>query len=223
MKSFLIETWLIIEVCFDFKNGQVITNPVTVESLDDLAWCEDPVVQFASVARLTTKVKGQGILLQILSEDKWKKRNWHLNIFGTGPDKEYLEELMKFYELTDKVTFHGFSDGIRNGIWKDNHVLLMPSYMEGCPISLYDAMLCNRVAVVSDVGGSGEIVEDNISGFIASCPSPIHFGEAMERLWERKGELKEIGNLAKKRALEYINFSPEKNIVNEILECFDNR
>ena len=60
-------------------------------------------------------------------------------------------------------------------------------------------MLSGRVAIVTDVGGNGEVVEDDVSGFLASAPTEDALDEAMERAWQRRAEWREIGERAAAR------------------------
>ena len=44
---------------------------------------------------------------------------------------------------------------------------MMCSAAEGKPLALTEAMVCGRPAVVTDVGGNAELIEDGITGFVA--------------------------------------------------------
>ncbi|WP_432207238.1 glycosyltransferase, partial [Hymenobacter defluvii] len=61
----------------------------------------------ACVARLDCAFKGQDILLQVLSMAPWTGREYHLRLYGSGPHLEYLQSLIKMYNLQDKVTIEG--------------------------------------------------------------------------------------------------------------------
>lgn len=183
------------QYCYDFNNGAVIHNPVNLPVREALPWLENEVLQFASVARLDNTVKGQGVLLQILASEPWRSRHWTLSFWGKGKDEKYLRELTAFYQLEHKVIFAGYAPHVKE-IWQQHHVLLMPSTIEGMPLALIECMTCGRPAVVSDVGGNSEIIEDNITGFISEAPSPASFGRAMERMWEQQQRLREMGKEA---------------------------
>ena len=57
-------------------------------------------------------------------------------------------------------------------------------------------MLFGWSAIVTNAGGSAEIVEDIITGFIANAPTAEAFYEALERAWTRHHEWEQIGNRA---------------------------
>ncbi|MDI3521540.1 MAG: hypothetical protein PWR04_1528 [Anaerophaga sp.] len=178
---------------YSFPNGGIIRNPVNMPETGILPWPGEETIQMACVGRLDAPVKGHPILFQALSQPQWIQRNWHLNIYGTGPDEPYFKHLVKAFGIEKKVTFHGFTNDIRNDIWAKNHLLVMPSYYEGLPIALVEAMLCGRTAVVTNVGGNAEVLKDNDTGFIAEGVHLSSFSNAMERAWERKEEWKEMG------------------------------
>lgn len=188
-----------------FPNGDIIKNPVNMSETGVLPWPPDETLQMACVGRLQASVKGHPLLFQTLAKPEWRERKWHLNIFGTGPDEEYYKYLVRSFGISEKVTFHGFTNDIRKDIWTNNHILVMPSYYEGLPIALVEAMLCGRTAVVTNVGGNAEVLKDNETGFIADGVHLSSFSHAMERAWERKEEWKEMGEKSYAEATKYIS------------------
>lgn len=181
---------------YSFPNGEIIVNPVNMDEIGVLPWFSTETVQMAIVGRLDAKVKGHAILLQVLSDKKWKNRSWHLNVYGVGEDLQYFQHLANSFEIQDRVTFHGFTNDIRNDIWAKNHILVMPSYYEGMPISLVEAMLSGRTAVATDVGGNAEIIEDGVTGFISYGVNRGAFDKALETAWQQRDEWKEMGGKA---------------------------
>ena len=206
------------QLCSELSNAFVINNPLTFKDLSEVEMPSYDVIKFAMVARLDAYVKGHPILLKILSDEKWKDRNWELNIYGEGPDRKYIKSLIDFYKLQDRVKMIGQVSDIKNDIWKNNHVLLMPSQYEGCPISLYDAAICERTSIVSNVGGNAEFVIENENGYIAEAPSVKSFGDAMEKLWQNKDRINELSINARNRALSILDLKPELTVIHKINE-----
>ena len=183
----------------------IVRNPVNLSSVDLVTYPANETIQMAMVANLITEHKGQDIVLQILASSHWKERNCHLNIYGTGKDEAYLKHLVHELGLTDKVSFYGKVNDIRL-LWASNHILLMPSHMEGMPLALVEAMLCGRTAVVTDVGGNKEWMDDTINGFIASAATVPAFETALHRAFSRREEWQQMGVLAHQKAME--NYDP---------------
>lgn len=187
-------------------NGVQISNPVNLESTDAVKY---PVVvedyHLAVVARLDVSFKGHDILLELLSMPKWRNLNWKLNLYGEGPDRKYIEELILFYNLNEKVFLHGNKSNIRE-IWEENHILFLPSYAEGTPLSLIEAMVCARTAIVTNVGGNADLVEDCANGFVANFPNVESLDRAFTIAWEQRENWSLIGAKARKGVIEKINF-----------------
>lgn len=189
------------QIQFGFENSGLIRNPVNMKDKSLIFFPKSERIEFAVVGRLFAKVKGQDRLLQVLSDSFWLEKNWHLNLYGKGKDENLLRALVSFFNLKDRVTFHGHVQDIRQDIWVKNHILLMPSLYEGLPVSLIEAMLCGRPAVVSNVGGNAEMIDDDINGFVAESSSPQSFEKALKRMWNRKNELEKIGIEAREKAI----------------------
>ena len=200
-------------------NGMVLRNPVNISSTEIIPYPLKDKMYFAMVGNLRIIHKGQDIVLEILSSAIWKKRNWHLNIYGSGEDEHFLKQLMHTGGLSDRVTFHGRVNDIR-GIWLVNHILLMPSYLEGMPLAIVEAMLCGRLCVATDVGGIEEWIEENISGFIAEMPSLFSFAKTMEKAWSNKEEWELMGINAHERAMHLFDPHAGRTLLELILKHF---
>ncbi len=115
-------------------------------------------------------------------------------LYGKGNMRNLLERLLARFGLSERVTFAGFVNSIED-IWASNHVLVMPSRLEGLPLAMVEAMLCARPVLTTDVGGHSEIVVDGVTGFLAEsahgCVCGADPGEALGesskilKIWER--------------------------------------
>lgn len=206
------------QLAMTIKNASVIGNHPDIGKFSLLGYPQvSGTMNFGSVARLEAQFKGQDILLQVLSAPVWKERQWMLNFYGTGPDEKYLKELAAYYGLTDKVKFHGHVSDIKE-IWANNHLLLMASTGEGKPLALEEAMACGRVAVVSDVAGNKELVDDGINGFLASSYFPEPFAEALEIAWQKKNDWPAMGIKAQQKIADTIDVNPQQTLINNIIQ-----
>lgn len=203
-----------IVLCKKIKDAFIISNSISfpVEDIEILEMPEIPEVQFAAVGRLRCSHKGQNILFDILSREKWMKRSWKLNLYGTGEDGEYLKDLAKYLKLGERVIFHGFTKDIKK-VWHGNHLLLHASFGEGLPLALQEAMLCGRPAVVTDVGGNSELINEEETGWLADGTTFSAIDKAMEKAWECRQQWKIIGEQAHKRIMEKIDLQPEKTLL----------
>lgn len=183
---------------FRFK---VVRNPVNMSDTTIIPIPTSTSIHFATVGNLRTVHKGQDMLLACLSDSFWEDKDWYLNIYGTGEDEALLKALVLEYKLTHRVIFHGKVDDIR-AIWQHNHILLMPSRMEGMPLAIVEAMLCGRAVVATDVGGHSEWITDGVEGFIAPLSEESSFQQAMQSAWALKEQWPLMGQAANKKAHE---------------------
>ena len=202
-------------LCSSIPNAAVIRNPVNMPGTGVLAVPSGAVLRMALVGNLIVSHKGQDILLEVLRAAKWRERVWVLNIYGEGQDKRYLEQLVKYYSLEDRVIFHGRVADIRK-VWSESHLLVMPSHMEGMPLAIVEAMLCGRPCVATDVGGVMEWIEDGRSGFIAEAATVRVLDQTLERAWEARDQWGEIGEQAHERAMALYDPAAGKTLLDRI-------
>jgi glycosyltransferase involved in cell wall biosynthesis len=198
------------QIGIELSNAEIVCNPFNVDRNARPPWPQlndGAMLQFASVARLEPLLKGQDILLEALADPVWKNRRWCLTLYGEGPMKDSIERMIQRLGLQDRASFAGYVTSVEN-IWLTNHVLVMPSRYEGMPLAMVEAMLCARPIVATDVAGHSEIVEDEVTGFLADAPTVPSLRRALERLWAKRAELKAIGEAAANSIRKYIPTDP---------------
>ena len=201
----------------ELPNARIVFNPFAVPfETNFVSWAQSDKIKLACVARLFLLDKGQDNLLRVLSLEKWKQRNVEVTFFGEGTDKQALVEMARLLGVQN-IEFAGHVQDIA-GVWKDYHALVLPSRSEGLPLALVEAMLCGRLAIVTNAGGSAEIVKDNITGFIAHAPTAEAFDEALERAWTRRREWEQIGRRAAESIRKIVPFDPAAQFADMLLQ-----
>ena len=182
----------------ELVNAQIVRNPFNVSWDAQTSWpSESPDWHLACVGRLEPASKGQDLLLRVLAQDKWRQRNLKVNFYGTGDCEHSVRKLAARFALTS-VNFKGYTNSIVH-IWQENHALILPSRMEGLPLAIVEAMLCSRMAIVTDVAGNAELLEDGVTGFIAEAPTVSLLDQAMETAWERRSQWQALGVTARQK------------------------
>ncbi len=154
------------------ENSEVVQNPIqdSVRNMLPMPEYDGGLIRFATVGRLAVSDKGQDLLLSALSDPYWKAFPYRLHIYGSGSDRAYLEELIAYYGLSEKVALEGYADP--SHIWAKCHCLVMPSIIEGTPLTLLEAMSAGRVCIATDVGGNSQWIEDGFNGYLIDAPKP---------------------------------------------------
>ena len=187
--------------------AQVVRNPFNVSYDATPAWPADSgTLRLACVARIAAKFKGQDLIIEALAAPKWRDRPVHVSFYGAGPNERSLRHQAMLRDLSC-VTFAGYVKEVEQ-IWAHNHALLLTSRVEGLPLAVVEAMLCGRACIVTDVAGNAELLEDNVSGFVAAAPTVPAVDEVLERAWQRRDQLPEIGARAAEAVRRHVPRDP---------------
>jgi glycosyltransferase involved in cell wall biosynthesis len=197
-------------------DARVIRNPFNVPYGAKPAWpSEGECLSLACVARLDVAAKGQDLLVEVLGLPHWRERKIRVTLVGRGVNERVLRRRAEQLKLTS-VDFLGFRGDIEE-VWSKYHALVLPSRREGMPLALVEAMICGRPGIVTDVGGNRELVRDGISGFLAKAPTVELLDEAMNRAWEKRNELREMGSIAANDVRQWVSADPAEDFVRELI------
>jgi glycosyltransferase involved in cell wall biosynthesis len=86
-------------------------------------------------------------------------------IVGDGPDKLQLEKLTEELGLSDQVVFTGWQNNIDFWI-KQSSCFVLTSDSEGLSQALIQAMMTGLPAITSDVGDLGDVLKNDINGYL---------------------------------------------------------
>ncbi len=111
--------------------------------------------------------KGIFELIDTFYEINKKNKNVKLMMVGTGPKKDELKKKISHLGLRSYVMLTGaVSNTEIHSYYQMADVFVLPSYTEGFPLSVLEAMACGIPVVASNVGGIHEIVKNGLSGFL---------------------------------------------------------
>ena len=202
------------------EKKETLVNPITFQP--DLQPCPYPAFTndgciWVMLAELDTARKAQDILIQTLSSEKWKARNWQLHLYGKGKDKDMLEKLITSSGLQNKVFLKGFTSNIKQTL-QGCHLLLQCTRIDAMPLSVVEAMSMARPCVVSKVGDMQVWVEDGVNGFVCNAVTVAGIDEALENCWQQKANWATMG----KNAFETFIKKYPQPYEEKIAEIFNN-
>jgi glycosyltransferase involved in cell wall biosynthesis len=204
------------QLAHTFDNIEVVQNPVNIAEPQLLPWPPAAPAQLAIVGGLHIDYKGQDLALEVLSQPKWQQRDWHLNLYGEGYDREYIQELVKLYGLTSRVTLHGYCTNVQQ-LWQDNHLLLLPSRREAAPLVVMEAMLNGRPVVATGIGTIPEWVQPGVTGFVAAAATGPLFDIALEQAWLARAEWPALGRQAFSWASKQVQVNPVQAMLTRLI------
>jgi glycosyltransferase involved in cell wall biosynthesis len=156
-------------------------------------------VIIATVANFRMQ-KGHDFLVDVISHFRSSFEQAHFVWAGEGPLRQSLEDKIKRIGVSDQITFLGRLEDVRP-LLERSDIFVLPSREEGMPRGLMEAMAMGLPSVATDVGGTGEVVEPGISGFLANYGDIETFGNYLKRLIESPSLRKEMGGNSRQRVL----------------------
>jgi glycosyltransferase involved in cell wall biosynthesis len=179
----------------DIPRNHLLFNPVTIQ----LPGYQTPFISPAEnrleltvLAELDVKRKAQDVLIQALAGEKWKNRNFRLNIYGNGKDKQILEKLITDTGLSSKVFLNGFTKEVKE-VLTNSHVLLQLTHIDAMPISVTEALAMSRAVIASDVGDMPLWINEGVNGWIAEKACVQEIERVLENAWQNRNMLEEMG------------------------------
>ena len=123
-------------------------------------------------------------------------------IFGEGEERSAYERLGRELGIDRIFSLPGRRDDLES-LYPLLDVFLLPSWNEGLPMALLEAMSSGVACVASDVGDVGEAIEG--AGVAAPRGDEGALVEILQRLVAKEDEIKELGRKARVRVLERYN------------------
>ena len=157
---------------------------------------EVPVIR--SCGRLVAK-KGFIVLIEAAAILKARGVRFRLEIAGEGPERRALEGAMDSLDLGGEVTLLGDRDDARELIG-DADIFVLPSFIEGLPLVVLEALCAARPVVATDLPGLRGVVRDGEEGLVVPIGSAEAIAEAVERLIRHPDEARQLGRVGRARA-----------------------
>lgn len=116
--------------------------------------------------------KGFGLLIAAFAKAFRKNPNLHLSLVGDGPLRPEIEEVIRREGIADAVDLLGWQDeaGVRRAL-DASHVLIVPSFAEGLPVVIMEAMASGRAILATYIAGIPELVRPGLEGWLVPAGS----------------------------------------------------
>ncbi len=154
-------------------------------------------LQVLSVGRLVPD-KGQLLLLEAVAELRHRGVAVSLTLVGDGPDRPALMEAVRRLGIDDSVVLAGAVDQDRlPELYRSADAFCLPSFAEGLPVVLMEAMAYGLPVVATRIAGVSELVQDGLNGAVVAAGRVDLLADALARLaadpelrsrWAQEGE-----------------------------------
>lgn len=147
--------------------------------------------------------KGLDCILAALKSLKERGVGFRLVMAGRGPDEERY--LPRFRELLgEEFRFLGVVTGReKSDLLKTCHLFLLPSFFEGLPMALLEAMSFGVVPVTTRVGSLGYVIDEGENGLFVDRARPEQLAAAIERLSSDRALLERLSAGARRYIMKH--------------------
>lgn len=158
----------------------------------------DPNAFYAACIANNRKMKGMPYLLQSfahLPEDA----NIHLLILGNGMDNPENLKIIESLPHPERIHIMGWRpDGLRIVKMVDTF-LLASLYGESITKSVMEGMSVGTPAIITQIPGNRELIEDGVSGYQVPIKNPEAMADALMKMYTHREETQKMGLAAKER------------------------
>jgi glycosyltransferase involved in cell wall biosynthesis len=154
------------------------------------------------VGRLV-RTKGLFEVVEAMTELKRAGRDVSLCIAGEGQDQAALMAAAQRAGLGDRIRFLGSVFAAEKWrLWLDSDVFVFPTYREGLPYSLLEAMAAGCVPVTTAVAAIPDVMRDREHGLFVPANDAPALAMAIAALDDDRAGLFRMAEAARRRALE---------------------
>jgi len=159
-------------------------------------------VRFLLIARLLADkgIREYVAAARILRKD-WPEVEFHL-VGGTDPNPAGIPETeVRAWHAAGDVIWHGHLHDVRS-ILAQSHVYVLPSYREGTPRTVLEAMATGRAVITTDAPGCRQAVAEGETGLLVPVRDAQALAVAMRRFLEEPALIDRFGVAGRARAEE---------------------
>ncbi len=166
---------------------------------------KNSIIRIGTVKTLHPKY-GIDILLRVSSILKNRGQLFHVNIYGDGPQKEELLEMIDLLNIKNNVTFHGYVEHqyVQKAFSNlDIYIALSREDSETFGVAVLEASSSQLPVVVSNCGGLPEVVINGETGFVVNHECLHEIADKLELLLNDLELRHKMGTAGRKRVEQY--------------------
>ncbi len=212
MKSSDVSDWDKIEVVYMGVDPQAyVPRPFRPDP---------PRIEILCVGRLAP-VKAQHILIDAIDIVRRDHPSVLLHVVGGGPDRKSLEAQVAARALGDNVTFHGFTLQEKlDELYRQADIFALPSFAEGVPGVLMEAMAMEIPCVSTWITGIPELICNGTDGLLEAPSDVDAFASAIRQLIGDSDLRRRIGEAGRTQVLNRFNLPVNSAALAEVFSRY---
>lgn len=179
-----------------------------------------PGMRRACVIGRLVPQKGLPVLVEALAR---MAGDLHVDIVGDGPARRALEARAAELGVADRLTFHGSLSGEAvRAVIAGSSAIVSPSFAEGLPTVIMEAMAMGRPALATTIAGVPELVREGVNGWLVPAGDIQAFADGLDRLAATPADrLAEMGVIAHADVRARHNLATEAARLDAVLRATD--
>jgi len=148
-----------------FREDQIALIPNGIDTSQEPSPMPDTDEFTVGYCGRLREVKGVQVLLDGYARCRAQRPDIRMRIrlAGGGTQETDLRQQVDRLGISDDVEFMGLIDDT-SAFYGSLHLYVQPSFAEGLPNSVIEAMHASRAVLATDIGGNHDLIEDNVSG-----------------------------------------------------------
>ncbi len=143
--------------------------------------------------------KNKGIYDILKAAEILKDRNIEWIIGGNGSEFEEAKQWIMEHDLEEKVKMRGWIlNEEKSSLLRTSHIFILPSYREGLPNALLEAMQAGLAVVTTNVGGIPDVVNHDSNGLLIEPGDFQMLASHIGNLSSNLEKIKSLGAKARK-------------------------
>nr|WP_232897341.1 glycosyltransferase [Pontibaca salina] len=162
----------------------------------------DGPMRLVNIGRFVEQ-KGQMLLVEAMARLGDTQLDLHLTLVGDGEMRPALEAAIMRHDLGERITLTGWLDeaGVRREL-ASAHGLILPSFAEGLPMVVMEAMAMARPVIATYIAGIPELVRSQQTGWLVPAGDVDALAQAVADMTATpRDKLSEMGQAARQRVL----------------------
>ena len=156
----------------------------------------EPDAPAAAIVAALRPEKNHEMFLRVANMVRIQMPGAKFIIVGDGPERSRLESLSARWNVAEDVRFLGNRDDVP-AVLMAADVVLLTSKNEASPVSVLEAMACQRPVLSTEVGSLAETVQHGVTGYLTPPDDADRMAKRLIKLFRSPAKIQSLGRAAR--------------------------
>ena len=167
------------------------------------------------------KGKGHCVLFEAMHRLLVQHPQTKLMLLGEGAEQPEMRSLCKTLGIAEKIHFLGHQSNVAEWL-SAAEINVLPTFYEGLPLTILEAMAAGLPTVASNVGGIPDAIGHHVSGLLVPAGDPQRLAEAISSLLADPAERRRMGSEARNAVFQRFTLERQVQVTEKMyLEVLD--